>query len=428
MHPSTPHVVIIGAGFGGLAAAKALRAAPVQVTLLDRTNHHLFQPLLYQVATAGLSAPEIAYPVRSILRRQKNLRVLMTEAVRVDLADRYVQTTEGILPYDHLILATGVQTSYFGRDADWSPHAIGLKSLEDALAIRRRFLYAFEQAEQEADPEKRRAWMTFVVIGGGPTGVEMAGALCELSRFVLRRDFRLIDPKQAHILLLEGGDRLLPSFHPTLSANAQKQLERRGVQVRLRAKVTHIDPQAIFIGEEKIPTSCVTWAAGVCATPLTQTLGVPLGTGGRVLVQPDLSLPGHEHAFAIGDVAFLLDAMGKPLPGTSPVAMQQGRYVAKRILQKIKGTPDRSPFVFFDKGSMATIGRSAAVAESGRLRLTGWIAWLAWLFVHLFFLIGFRNRFVVLFQWIWSYFTYQRGARLIIQRTAEPLPRSENTA
>lgn len=414
MTSSLPHVVIVGAGFGGLAAAKALRRARVQVTVIDRTNHHLFQPLLYQVATAGLASQDIASPVRSILRKQRNARILMTEVLRVDTKDQYIQTTDSTIPYDYLILATGVQTSYFGNETTWGKHAIGLKGLHDALEIRRRVLSAFEQAEQETDPEKRRALMTFVVIGGGPTGVELTGALCELSHFVLKRDFRLIDPKQAHIVLLEGGPRILPSFHPRLSQDALERLEKLGAQVRLQARVTHIDDHAVHIGTEHIPSHCILWAAGVKGTSLCEALGVPLDKSGRILVEKDLTLPGVRNVFAIGDMTVFHDKEGRPLPGTSPVAIQQGVCAVQSIQNMIRGASPK-PFVFFDKGSMATIGRSAAIAESGRIRLKGWVAWVAWLFVHLFFLIGFRNRFVVLFQWIWSYITYQRGARVIVQ-------------
>ncbi len=408
-----PHVVVIGCGFGGLAATRALKKAPVQITVIDRTNHHLFQPLLYQVATAGLSAPDIASPIRFMLRKQKNARILLDEVIQVDTAQNYLITqNKEIIPYDYLVIATGAQTSYFGHEKEWARYAIGLKDLDDALEIRRRVLLAFEEAEREPDPEKRQALMSFVVIGGGPTGVEMAGALCELSRHVLRRDFRLIDPAKAKVYLLEAGPRILSTFHEKLSASATKHLAKLGCQVRTGAMVTQIDETGVYLGEEKIPSQCVVWGAGVRATSLTKTLFTQLDKAGRIVVEPDLSLPGHPNVFAIGDTAVFLHQGGKPLPGTSPVAMQQGRAVARSIKATLVGK-GRGPFRFFDKGSMATIGRSAAVVESGWFRLNGLLAWLAWLLVHIFFLIGFRNRFIVLFEWFWSYVTFQRGARLI---------------
>jgi NADH dehydrogenase len=412
---SRPHVVIVGGGFGGLTVAQTLRHAPVKVTLVDRRNHHLFQPLLYQVATAGLSPAEIASPIRSVLRKQLNTRVLLAEVIDVDLASRTIQVCEDEvveMPYDYLILATGAQTNYFGND-QWEEYALGLKSLEDAMDIRRRVLLAFEVAEREAAKERRAQLLTFVVIGGGPTGVEMAGALSELSRFALARDFRAINPKSSRIILVEMGDRILPTFAEDLSAKATHQLEELDVEVRTRTKVTNIDAEGVHLGDEFIPASNVIWAAGVSATPLTQKLGVPLDRAGRIIVEPDCSLPGHSEAFAIGDTAAYLHQDGKPLPGVSPVAMQQARYVARKIQAVARGKAWNEKFHYFDKGSMATIGRSKAIAEIGKLKLSGLLAWWAWLVVHLVFLIGFRNRLGVLFDWTYSYFTYQRGVRLI---------------
>lgn len=416
-----PRVVVIGAGFGGLEVAKGLRRAPVHVTVLDRTNHHLFQPLLYQVATAGLSPAEIAMPIRKILRRHKNTRVLLEEVNQVDLRDQYVQTTEGPLPYDYLVLAMGAQTSYFGREQEFGAHALGLKSIEDALLIRHRILCAFEKAECEPDADKRKQWMTFVVIGAGPTGVELAGAVCELARFVLARDFRLIHPDEARVLLVEAGPRVLPSFHPLLSEKASRSLEKLGCEVRTETLVTRVTEEGVQLqkrsggqepAEEWLPSRCVLWAAGVQATFLTKTLGVALDKAGRIVVHPDLTVPGYPQVFAIGDTASFAYPGEKPLPGTSPVAMQQGRSVARSIRALLQGQSTEQ-FRFFDKGNMATIGRSKAIVEMGSVRLDGRIAWWAWLLVHLMYLVGFRNRAVVLLQWFWSYVLYQRGARLI---------------
>ena len=415
---SRPHVIIVGGGFGGLTAAQALRRAPVRVTLLDRTNHHLFQPLLYQVATAGLSPSEIASPIRSVLRRQRNTRVLLAEVTRVNLDARTITIRqEGAveMSYDYLILATGAQTNYFGNEA-WEPFALGLKSLDDALEIRRRVLLAFEVAEREGELEKREQLLTFVVIGGGPTGVEMAGALAELSRFALASDFRMINPKSTRIILIEMGERILASFAEELSTKAARQLAELGVHIRTGAKVTGIDAGGVRLGEEFIPASIVVWGAGVCATQLTRTLGVPIDRSGRILVEPDCSIPGHREAFAIGDTAAYVHQDGKPLPGVSPVAMQQARYVARQIERTVGGQKLEEKFHYVDKGSMATIGRSRAIAEIGKLKLSGFLAWWAWLFVHIFFLIGFRSRIGVLFDWTYSYFTYQRGVRLITGR------------
>jgi NADH dehydrogenase len=420
MSRDIPHVVIIGAGFGGLTCAQALKHARVKITIVDRANHHLFQPLLYQVAMAGLSPADIAQPIRSILRNQKNVSVLLDEATDVDFNNQAVELRDSKLKYDYLVLATGGRTSYFGHD-EWETFAPGLKDLDDAVEIRRRVLLAFEAAEKETDPERRRALMTFVVVGGGPTGVELAGAIAELSHFVLARDFRAIYPEEAEILLLEGGPKILPSFAPDLSKSAHRQLAELGVRVQTGAQVTHIDEYGVNLGEERIRAATVIWAAGVRATALTERLGAPLDRAGRVLVDHDLTVPGHHNVFAIGDMTYL-EQDGKPLPGVSPMAMQMGRRVAGNIRNDLAGKPYEE-FRYFDKGSMATIGRKAAIAEIGKLHLSGFIAWMAWLTVHIFFLIGFRNRFAVLFNWAWSYFTYQRGARLITGRRLSLMPR-----
>jgi NADH:ubiquinone reductase (H+-translocating) len=422
MNRKLPHVVIIGAGFGGLTAAKSLKRAPVRITVVDRTNHHLFQPLLYQVAMAGLSPAEIAAPIRSVLRKQQNAFVLLAEATGVDLARQVVKLRddqrEEELGYDYLVLATGGRTAYFGHD-DWEKFAPGLKDLDDAVEIRRRVLLAFEAAEKEG--ERRSELLTFVVVGGGPTGVELAGAIAELARFVLDRDFRTINPRSAEILLLEGGPRILPGFAPDLSRSAERQLTELGVKVRTNAQVTNIDEKGVYLGDEMIKAATVIWSAGVRATALTRSLGVELDRAGRVSVGPDLTIPGHPNAFAIGDMT-IFHQDGKPLPGVSPVAMQMGRLVARNIQNSIAGRPSEH-FRYFDKGNLATIGRKAAIAEIGKLHMSGFIAWLAWLGVHIFFLIGFRNRFAVLFNWAWSYFTYQRGARIITGRRLSLRPR-----
>jgi NADH dehydrogenase len=416
-----PHVVIVGGGFGGLATARALKRADVRITLVDRTNHHLFQPLLYQVAMAGLSPADIAAPIRSILHKQKNVNVLLDEVTDVDLAKRSITMRDGKLDYDYLVLATGGRTSYFGHD-EWEKFAPGLKDLDDAVEIRRRVLLAFEAAEKEKDAAKRHQLLTFIVVGGGPTGVELAGAVAELARFVLDSDFRSINPKEAEIILLEGGPRILPSFAEDLSKSATEQLENLGVKVRLNAQATNIDDTGVYLGDEMIKSATVIWGAGVRATALTTKLGVPLDRAGRVILEADLTLPNYHNAFAIGDMTCFLHQGGKPLPGVSPVAIQMGECVAKNIKLDLEGKPYET-FSYYDKGSMATIGRSAAIAQKGDIHLDGFVAWLAWLLVHIFFLIGFRNRFVVLFNWAWSYFTYQRGARLITGRRLSLMPR-----
>jgi NADH:quinone reductase (non-electrogenic) len=409
-----PHVIILGGGFGGLTAAQALQGVPVRITLVDRTNHHLFQPLLYQVAMAGLSPADIATPIRSILRHRLDVRVLLEEASAVDLASRRVLMREGSEAYDFLIVSTGAQTSYFGHP-EWAQTALGLKDLDDAVEIRRRVLLAFEAAEREQDAERQRQLLTFVVIGGGPTGVELAGALAELARRALSRDFRSIDPRSAHVLLLEAAPRILASFPERLAASALRQLEHLGAAVRTGAAVSGIDADGVHLGAETVRSSTVIWAAGVRATELTQSLGVPLDRGGRVLVESDLSVPGHAEVFAIGDAAAFLHDGGKPLPGVAPVAMQQGRFVARQIARSLRSEP-RERFRYRDKGNLATIGRASAIADFGRIRLSGFLAWATWLFVHILYLVGYRNRVIVLINWFWNYITYGRGARLITGR------------
>jgi NADH:ubiquinone reductase (H+-translocating) len=408
-------VVIVGGGFGGLQAAKALADAPVQVTLVDRRNHHLFQPLLYQVATAALSPADIAYPIRSVLRGQQNVDVVLAGVDAIDVAAKEIVLDEdtGRLPYDYLILAAGANHSYFGHD-EWAPNAPGLKTLEDALDIRRRLLMSFEEAEREPDPARRQALMTFVVVGGGPTGVEMAGAIAEIARFSLARDFRHIDTRDARVILIEAGTQLLSAFPDRLSRQALRDLKRLGVDVRFGQPVTAIASDAVTVGDETIPANTIIWAAGVQSSPLGRSLGVELDRAGRVLVNPDLSVPGHPEIFVIGDMASLKDARGRPLPGVAQVAMQQGAWAAANIVSAIEGKPGR-PFRYRDLGNMATIGRNSAVADIRGLRLTGFVAWLAWAVVHILNLIGFRNRVLVGLQWLWSYITLQRGARLITE-------------
>jgi NADH dehydrogenase len=412
-----PHVVIVGGGFAGLRAARALRRAPVDVTLLDRRNHHVFQPLLYQVATAGLSAPEIAAPLRSILRRQANVVVLMAEVVSVDVSRRVVVLSDGEMPYDHLILATGATHSYFGHDA-WARHAPGLKSIEDALEIRRRLFVAFERAEREPDVSARSVWLTFLVVGGGPTGVELAGTVAEIARHTLAHEFRRIDPSQARVVLLEGTDRVLPPYPPELSQKARQQLEGLGVQVRTSALVTGVDEGGVWLGAERLAARTVLWAAGVAASPVGRSLGAEVDRAGRVKVEKDLTLAGRPEVFVTGDLA-TLEQDGRPVPGVAPAAMQMGRHAARNILRSLAGQP-LLPFRYLDKGSLATIGRRAAVADFGRVRLWGFPAWMAWLGIHIFFLIGFRNRLVVMLDWATAYVSYQRSARLILFEPPPP--------
>jgi NADH:ubiquinone reductase (H+-translocating) len=411
-----PHVVIIGGGFGGLRAARELKGEPVRLTLVDRSNHHLFQPLLYQVAMAGLSAPDIAYPIRSALRNNPNAVTLLGEVVDTNLSERTLTLHDGrVLHYDYLVIAAGARTNYFGHDADWGRFALGLKNVEDALEIRTRVLLAFETAEREPDPEKRRKLLNFVVIGGGPTGVEIAGALRELARAVLARDFRVIDPSQARVVLIEQQDRVLAAgFDADVSERAKRQLEDLGVEVRLKTRVDGIDQRGVHIGSELIEAGTVLWTAGVTARRLTQKLGVKLDRAGRIYVEQDLTLPGHPEVYAIGDNATLIpEGAAHPLPGLAAVAVQQGRHAAASIARSVRREP-RTPFVYVDKGIMATIGRSRAVVQAGRTKLSGLIAWLAWLLVHIVLLIGFRNRLMVLLNWAWQYVSYRSGARLII--------------
>jgi NADH dehydrogenase len=416
-------VVIVGAGFGGLNAAQTLAGASVKITLIDQKNYHTFQPLLYQVATAGLSPGEIAAPIRSILRHHKNTEVLMAEVTGFNLERRIVQTADQEIPYDSLIVAAGASHAYFGHD-EWEPFAPGLKTIEDALEIRRRVLLAFELAERRASAGEngdlqKNAPLNFVVVGAGPTGVELAGTLAEICRHALAHDFREIDPRSTHIRLIEGGPNVLPAYPPDLSRSAQQQLQRLGVEVLTNTMVTKVEPGIIHMGDAKMSASVILWAAGVAASSLGKKLGVPIDRAGRALVEHDLSLPGHPEVFVIGDLAALKDESGKLLPGVAPVAILEGRYVGKLIKREAtfpetstKPAP-RKPFHYFDKGSLATIGRAAAVAQFGKIHISGFSAWLAWLFVHIFFLIGFRNRVLVFIQWAWSYFTYERGARLI---------------
>jgi NADH dehydrogenase len=412
-----PHVIIVGGGFGGLTAARALAGRPVRVTLLDRRNHHLFQPLLYQVATAVLNPSDIAVPLRSILRKAANITVLLAEVEGVDLARRRLVLDGGGIGYDALILAVGASDTYFGHD-DWEALAPGLKSLEDALEIRRRVLLAYEAAEREPAGAEQQALLTSVVIGGGPTGVELAGALGEISRRTIARDFRRIDPTRASVILLEGGPRILSAFPESLSRSAEDALRRIGVEVRTNTLVTRVTPDAVWLGDESIRARTVLWTAGVAAAPLTRMLDAPLDRAGRVLVESDLSVPGHREVFAIGDMCAFLHQTGTPLPGVAQVAIQQGRVAADNVLRWLSHQPTLS-FRYRDKGNMATIGRAAAVAVVGRWRLSGLVAWLAWLLVHITFLIGFRNRVLVLLQWAWSYITWHRGARLITGRWKE---------
>jgi NADH dehydrogenase len=413
-----PHVVIIGGGFGGLSAAKALRNADVRVTLIDRRNHHVFQPLLYQVATATLSPGDIAAPIRWILRRVSNVRVLLADAARIDVQARRIELTDGgALDYDWLIVATGSSHAYFGH-TDWEPDAPGLKTLEDAIAIRRRILIAFERAEREEDARRQREFLTFVIVGGGPTGVELAGTLAEIARQTLRDEFKSIDTARARIVLVEAGPTILQTFPETLRNAARRSLQRLGIEVREGTAVTAVDAHGVMAGAERIDAGTVLWAAGVAASALVKTLGVPLDRAGRVIVEPDLSIPGHPEVFVVGDAAAFLDRGGKLLPGVAQTAMQGARHAARTILRRLQGQPP-TPFVYRDLGSMAIIGRRAAISDLGWARFSGVLAWLAWLFLHIFMLIGFRNRVVVLFEWAMAYLTFQRGARLITGATKD---------
>jgi NADH dehydrogenase len=422
MEKKNPHVVVLGAGFGGLTFCQTFNHRAARVTLFDRQNHHLFQPLLYQVATAGLSAPEIAQPIRSILSNQPNVTVLLDQVTGFNLAEKMVRLEGSTLKYDYLVLALGGCTSYFGHP-EWEHFAPGLKSLDDAMGIRSRILLAFEKAENASHPAEHDRWMTIVVVGGGPTGVELAGAFAELTRTVLQRDFKRIDPSHARVMMIEVGPRVLAQYSPKLSASAEQQLKALGVEVRTATKVKSISQGRVDLENgETIFAENIIWAAGVSASSLTPKLGVELDRVGRVKVNPDLSVPGYPEVFAIGDMALVLGADGKPVPGVSPAAMQMAKHVARLIERELVPgkKPSRPPFQYRDKGSMATIGRSAAVAKMGRLEFSGFPAWLAWLGVHLIFLIGFRNKLAVLLQWAYAYFTYKRGARIITGLSDEP--------
>jgi NADH dehydrogenase len=420
-------VVILGGGFGGLSAALGLKHAPVQVTLIDRCNYHLFQPLLYQVATGSLSPANISSPLRTILKRHQNTQVLLAEATGIDVANRRVILSDGAIEYDTLIVATGSSHQYFGHN-DWEQYAPGLKTVEDATDMRRRILLAFETAERETDPEKLRAIMTFVIVGGGPTGAELAGALAEIANDTLRRDFRNIDPSKARIILVEGGDRVLPAYPPQLSAAAQKMIERLGVTVRVGALVTDLQKDSVTVREgdatEIIPTRTILWAAGVLGSPLGRAVaretGAPIDKAGRISVEPDCSVPGHPDIFVIGDLANFTHQTGEPLPGVAQPAIQEGHYVAKAIVRRLRGEEPR-PFHYFDKGNLAVIGRGAAVADLNWLRLSGFSAWLIWIFIHLLYIVEFQNRLLIFLQWAWFYLTFDRSARLITGKNPLPL-------
>ena len=418
--PATPRpkVVIVGGGFAGLSAARSLRNAPCDITLVDRRNHHLFQPLLYQVATAALNPGDIAYPIRSVLRNQPNVRTILARADRIDLQHKTVQLKDGDeIPFDYVIVATGATHSYFGRD-EWEPWAPGLKTIEDALEVRRRVLSAYEAAEREHDAEKLRKLLTFVVVGGGPTGVELAGALMEIGRETVAKDFRSFDPRSLRVVLVEGSDRVLPPYSPRLSQKAMEALVAMGVEVRVGARVTSIDKDGVQIGDERIVARTVLWAAGVAASPLGKTLGSATDRAGRVVVKPDLSVAGHPNVFVTGDLMSLQQASG-PVPGVAPAAIQSGRWAAKNLERILRGQPTQ-PFRYRDKGSLATIGRAAAVGRIGKVEATGFLAWWMWWLIHIAYLIGFRNRIVCMVGWAWQYFAFSRGARLITGRAWEP--------
>ena len=413
---SVPKIVIVGAGFGGMETVRALRKAAADITIIDRQNHHCFQPLLYQVATAALSPADVAWPIRHILRSQKNTTVLMEDVTGVDTARKMLRTNFGEVPYDILVIATGAMHSYFGHD-DWAAFAPGLKRIEDATRIRRSILIAFEQAEIMADSEAQRQLLTFVIVGGGATGVEMAGAIAEIARQTLAMDFRRIDPRNARIVLIEAGPRLLPAFPPAQSDYVRGVLMNAGVTVMTDTMVTKCDAHGVDLNSGRLDAATVIWAAGVMASPAARWLGVEADRAGRVKVNPDLTVPGHPDIFVIGDAATVTDAKGKPVPGVAPAAKQMGQYVGKLIAARIAGRETNKPFRYTHLGDLATIGRRAAVVSFGPLRLHGFIGWLFWSVVHIYFLIGLRNRFIVAFSWLWSYLTFQRGARLI---TAQP--------
>lgn len=425
MTAGRPRVVIVGGGFAGLWAARALASAPVEIVLVDRGNHHLFQPLLYQVATAGLSAPDIAAPLRHILRRQKNVEVQMATVTGIDAgAKRIALDDGGALDFDLLLLASGATHAYFGND-HWALHAPGLKTLDDALDLRRKLLLAFERAEAATDPAERAAWLSFAIVGGGPTGVELAGTLAEIARHTLKDEFRHIDPASARVRLVEAGPRVLAAFPEALSAKAKRQLEKLGVDVSLGTPVKDITADGYMLGDAFVPAKTVVWAAGVAASPLGALLGVPLDRAGRVQVQPDLGVPGHPDIFVAGDLAALVQANGKPVPGVAPAAKQMGRYVARVIRARLAGAAPPPPFAYKDYGNLATIGRMAAVVDLGKLRFSGLLAWWFWLVMHVFFLIGFRNRLVVLLNWWWAYWSYQRAARIILGHDGRDPPTRE---
>jgi NADH:ubiquinone reductase (H+-translocating) len=407
-----PHIVILGGGFGGIWAAKSLAKARARVTLVDKSNHHLFQPLLYQVATASLSPANIAYPIRSILRRQKNVTVLMAEVTGIDPVEKKIFLSDGELKFDSLIIATGARHSYFGHP-EWETLAPGLKTIPDAIQIRQKVLLAFEHAERETDEAKRTKALTFVLVGGGPTGVEMAGAIAELAHRALARDFRHIDPHSSKIILVEAGERILASFPRDLSNRAHKALEKLGVEILSSARVDRVDQEGVLIGQKRIYSSTVIWTAGVAASPVGKWLSSPTDRAGRVIVEKDLSVPKFPDIFVIGDAAAVLDDEGKTLPGLAPVAMQEGRFVGMILRNRLEGKQSSAKFRYFDKGNLATVGRSFAIADLNKIHLYGWPGWLAWVLVHIYFLIGFRNRLFVLLEWAWAYLTFQRGARLI---------------
>jgi len=412
--PQHPHLVVIGGGFAGLWTSRALADAPLRITLVDRRNHHLFQPLLYQVATAGLSSPDIAAPLRHILGRQRNIEVRLGEVVSIDKHAKHVQLGDGsLIAYDMLLVASGATHAYFGHD-EWAADAPGLKTLDDALYLRRKLLLAFERAEAEPDPAKRAAWLSFAIVGGGPTGVELAGTLAEIARHTLKNEFRHINPADAKVRLVEAAPRVLSSFPEVLSLKARRQLEKLGVEVLTGTAVSHIDGQGFQLGDTHVPARTVVWAAGVAASPLARTLDVPLDRAGRVQVEPDLTIPGHPEIFAGGDLVALMQANGRPVPGVAPAAKQMGKYVAQVIRARLDGKPAPAPFRYNDQGNLATIGRMAAIVHVGKLQLSGLLAWWFWLAAHVFFLIGFRNRLVVLLNWAVAYWSYQRSARIIL--------------
>lgn len=415
-----PHIVIIGGGFGGMAAAKALKRTNADVTVIDRTNHHLFQPLLYQVATASLSPSDITAPIRHILRKQANTDVILAEVREIDVEKRVVRIDYPAreISYDYLVVASGSRHAYFGHD-DWEPVAPGLKAIEDASEIRRRFLLAFERAEKSDSAEERTAYMTFVLVGGGPTGVELSGAMPTIARKALYPDFRHIDTRTTRVILLEGGPRILPSFPENLARTAHRNLEEIGVEVRTNSIVTRIETDAVYVGDERIQTRTVFWAAGNAASPLGRMLGGPLDRSGKVLVNPDLSVPGHPEVFVVGDLAAVNRADGRPVPGVCPAANQEGATAANNI-RRLMWRQTTKPFRYFNKGDLAVIGRSRAIADFGKVRLSGRVAWVLWLFIHIMYLVGFRNRISVFIQWAYSYLTYQRGVRLITNVERQP--------